>query len=81
MWDQVGQALSHSMTRMLSQLASLLPGIVALMAALLVAALVAWALAAILRRSLAGIDFDRRVAQCGLSGLAEWSPSKAPRSW
>lgn len=78
MWDQVGQALNHSMTRMLSQLASLLPGIIALMAALLVSALIAWVLAAILRRSLISIGFDRRVAQWGFAALAEWSPSKSP---
>ncbi len=34
MWEQVGQALRLSMTKMLSQLASLLPGIVALLTAL-----------------------------------------------
>jgi Mechanosensitive ion channel, conserved TM helix len=78
MWDQVGQALSHSMTRMLSQVASLLPGIVALFAALLVSAVVAWILAAILRRSLSSVDFDRRVAQWGFPTLAEWSPSRSP---
>ena len=38
MWDEVGQALSHSMTKMLSQFASLLPGILALMTALVVSA-------------------------------------------
>jgi hypothetical protein len=78
MWDQVGQALSHSMTRMLSQLASLLPGIAALIAALFVSALVAWVLAVIVRRSLIGIDFDRRVAQWGFPALAEWSPLESP---
>jgi hypothetical protein len=78
MWDQIGQALDYSMTRMLSQLASLLPGLVALIAALLVSALVAWVFATALRRSLDSLDFDRRVAQWGFSGLAEWSPSKSP---
>jgi hypothetical protein len=78
MWDQVGQALSQSMNRMLTQMASLLPGVVALIAALLISALVAWILAAILRRSLTGIDFDRRVAQWGFPALAEWSPFKSP---
>jgi hypothetical protein len=66
------------MTKMLSQLASLLPGIVALLTALILAGLFAWAVAAILRRSLAGFDFDRRVAQWGFPGLAEWSPSSSP---
>jgi hypothetical protein len=78
MWDEVGQALRLSMTRMLSQLASLLPGIVALVTALLVSALIAWAVAAILRRSLARLEFDRRVAQWGFPALVEWSPSSSP---
>jgi len=78
MWDQVGDALRLSMTKMLSQLASLLPGIVALLTALILAGLIAWVVAAILRRSLAGFDFDRRVAQWGFPGLAEWSPSSSP---
>jgi len=78
MWDQIGQAFSYSMTRMLGQLASLLPGIVALMAALLISTLVAWVFAATLRRSLTSIDFNRRVAQWGFSTLAQWSPSKSP---
>jgi len=78
MWDQVGQALRLSMTKMLSQVASLLPGILALMTALILAALIAWAIAAILRRSLTGVDFDRRVAQWGFPAMAEWSPSSSP---
>ncbi|MBZ5675133.1 MAG: hypothetical protein LAP61_12885 [Acidobacteriia bacterium] len=78
MWDQVGQALRLSMTKMLSQVASLLPGILALMTALILSALIAWAIAAILRRSLAGFDFDRRVAQWGFPAMAEWSPSSSP---
>ena len=78
MWDAVGQALKLSMTRMLSQLAGLLPGIVALATALLVAVLIAWILSALLRRSLAGVEFDQRVAQWGFPGIAEWSPSSSP---
>jgi hypothetical protein len=78
MWDQVGQALRLSMTKMLSQVASLLPGILALLTALILSALIAWLIAAILRRSLAGFDFDRRVAQWGFPAVAEWSPSSSP---
>jgi hypothetical protein len=78
MWDEVGQALKLSMTRMLSQLAGLLPGIVALGTALVVSALIAWALSAILRRSLARFEFDRRVTQWGFPALAEWSPLSSP---
>jgi Conserved TM helix len=78
MWDQVGQALSHSMTTMLSRMASLLPGIAALVVALLVSAAVARILAAIVRRSLTSINFDKRATQWGFRTLAELSPSKSP---
>lgn len=78
MWDQVGHALSHSMTGMLSRLASLLPGLVGLALALLISALVAWAVAAIARRSLTAVDFDESVAQWGFPALAEWSPARSP---
>ena len=78
MWDQVGDALSHSMTGMLSRLAALLPGIAALIVALLISILAAWVVAAILRRSLDRVDFDRRVAHWGFPGLADWSPARSP---
>ncbi len=78
MWAEVGQALSHSMTKMLSQLASLLPGVVALVTALFVSALAAWVFTAILRRSLDGFDFDHRVATWGFPALADWSPASSP---
>ena len=78
MWNQVGQALSQSMNRMLSEMASLLPGVLALFAALLLSAFAAWIIAAILRRSLTRIDFDRRAAQWGLLVPAGWTPVKSP---
>jgi hypothetical protein len=78
MWDEVGKALSHSMTRMLTQIAGLVPGVVALMTALVISALLAWVVAAILRRALLSFDFDRRVAQWGLPSPAEWSSSSSP---
>src|SRR5258708_24538406 len=78
MWDQVGQALSSSMARMLSQLAGLLPGTVALIAALLISALVAWMVAAIRRRSLRSVRFDHRVVQWGFPTLVQWSSTTSP---
>ena len=78
MWDQVGQALSTSMTSMLSKLAGLLPGTVALIAALLISALIAWMAAAILRRFLRSVDFDHRVVQWGFPALVQWSSSTSP---
>src|SRR5260221_75376 len=68
MWDEVEQALKLSMTKMLSQLASLLPGILALLIALIVSALFAWAVAAILRRSIAGNLIARFLARSVLIG-------------
>lgn len=78
MWDQVGKALNASMVRVLSQFASLLPGILALIVALFLSAVIAWALSAILRRSLMGIDFDRRVPKWGFPAVVEWSPANSP---
>ncbi len=78
MWEQVQQALSHSTTRVLSQVASLLPGIVALLLALLISIAVALLVSGIVRRLLTGIQFDERVARWGFPSLAEWSPGKSP---
>lgn len=66
------------MTKMLDQVANLLPGVVALIAALAVSALIAWAASTILRRSLTGLDFDRRVSRWGFRALRDWSPSSSP---
>ncbi|HEY1760582.1 MAG TPA: hypothetical protein VGG72_34725 [Bryobacteraceae bacterium] len=78
MWNEVGESLRLSMTKMLDQFASLLPGVLALIAALVISAVIAWAFSAILRRSLTGLDFDRRVKQWGFTGLCEWSPGSSP---
>jgi len=78
MWDQVGNSLSHSMAEMLNRFAGLLPGLAALVAALFIAALIAWILGVVLRRSLKGIDFDRRVQRWGFGALADWSPGRSP---
>jgi hypothetical protein len=78
MWNEVGQSLRLSMTKMLDQFASLLPGVMALIAALVVSALIAWAFSTILRRSLTGLAFDRRVSQWGFPALCEWSPASSP---
>lgn len=78
MWQQGQDALNQSMVRVLNQLASLVPGVVALIAAVLFASLVAGILYFILRRTLAGLQFDERLARWGLSSIANWSPSKSP---
>src|ERR1051326_6749861 len=78
MWEQVKQALNQSFERVIAGLANLLPGLAALVVALVFSALAAWVLAGLLRRFLRGINFDKRCAAWGLSGLAEWSPGKSP---
>jgi hypothetical protein len=78
MWDQGQRALNQAMIRVLSQLAGLLPGVVALIVAVLFSALVAGVLYFVLRRTLAGIEFDERLSRWGLGSLADWSPAKSP---
>jgi len=78
MWEQIHQALSLSTTRVLSQVAGLLPGIVALVLAVLLSAVLGIIVAGIARRSLAGIEFDQKVARWGFSSMADWSPGKSP---
>lgn len=78
MWEQVGQALSQSTTRVLSQVASLLPGLVALFLVIVISVIVAAIVAGILRHTLRRLDFDQRVMHWGLSQYSEWAPNKSP---
>lgn len=78
MWNQVRQALTESLARVITRVADLLPGMLALMVALLFSIILAWILASLLRRSLRSFDFDERLAHWGMSGLSEWSPSRSP---
>src|ERR1043166_9091932 len=78
MWEQVKQALNQSFDRVIAGLANLLPGLAALVVALVFSPPAAWVLGWLLRRFLRGINFDKRCAAWGLSGLAAWSPRKSP---
>jgi hypothetical protein len=79
MWLQIEQALDQSMIRVLNELASLLPGMAALILAVLVSMLVAWILTSLLRLSLRGLQFDKRLIQQGsVSSLIEWLPQNSP---
>jgi len=78
MWEQVKQALVDSTARFLTRFANLLPGLAALVIALLLSTVLAWILAGIVRRVLAGLDFDERLGRWGFSSLAEWSPMNSP---
>ena len=78
MWEQVRQALMDSTTHFLTRFANFLPGLAALILALLLSFMLAWVLATIVRRVLAGLDFDDRLQQWGFASLAEWSPMYSP---
>jgi hypothetical protein len=82
MGQQIHYALSQSAHRALFTLASFLPGLIAFLLALLLLTLVGAGLAALLRRVLASIRFDERLANShaitGLANIQEWSPSHSP---
>jgi hypothetical protein len=78
MWEQVQQALNQSMIRMLNELASLLPGMVALIVAVIFSTLLAGVMYFVLRRTLAGLQFDDKLTRWGFPTLADWAPSKSP---
>jgi hypothetical protein len=78
MWNQVEQALNQSATNVLTGMVGLLPGTIALLVSLILAALIGWGLGALMRRTLNGLDFDRRVAGWGGRDFAGWAGDKGP---
>jgi hypothetical protein len=78
MWNSIGEALSQSLSKILHRLADVAPGLVTLIAVLLLAGLAAWAVSALLRRTLVGLNFDRRASEWGVPALAEWPPARSP---
>jgi len=77
-WHHMSDALHQSLDRVLSLLISILPGILAFVVALVVLTLIGMALSALLRRGLAAIKFDERIARG--RGNADWAPSTSPTS-
>jgi hypothetical protein len=71
MWEQAKNALGQSMQRFLTQLASVLPGFVALIIAFLISILLAWIFGVMVRRLLARMRFDERLARWGLYSAGE----------
>lgn len=78
MWNQVEEALNHSMNSVITGAANLLPRLVALLVAFLVSALFAWLATVLVRRFLRGIDLDGTMARWGLFTPAEVSPLGSP---
>jgi hypothetical protein len=78
MWIQINEVLNRAMVRVTTAVADFLPGLLALLIILFFAIVVAFVLRVAIRRSLERAQFDRRIDQWGLSGLAEWSPAHSP---
>ena len=78
MLSQVNEILNQAAARITAGIAGFLPGLLALAVVLLLAIVAAWIARVLVRRSLRGVDFDRRVEQWGLAGIAEWSPRQSP---
>jgi hypothetical protein len=78
MWSQVEQALNQSATNVMTGIARLLPGTIALLVSIVVAIVLGWILAAVLRRALTGIEFDRLMVSWGWSDVAGWTGATSP---
>ena len=74
-WHHMSYALHQSLYRVLTLLIAVLPGILAFFVAILVFTVSGIVLSWVLRRSLAWIKFDQRLAK---KGGTDWTPSSSP---
>lgn len=75
-WRHMSEALNQSVNRVLSLLVAILPGILAFFIAFVFFTLIGMALSAVLRRLLASVRFDERIART--RGETDWTPSSSP---
>ncbi len=78
MLTHVNQILNQAAARISGSIANFLPGLLAMTVLLAFAVVVGWIVRVMIRRSLRGIDFDKRLERWGFSALADWSPSRSP---
>jgi len=78
MFSQIRIALTGSLERVLTKLATFLPGVVALLLAVLLLSLVGAGLAWIAKRLLTRVRFDERAGLENSAGVADWSPGHSP---
>jgi hypothetical protein len=78
MGGSVQGTFDDALVRVERLVAGFLPGVALMALVLLFSVLVAGLVRFALRRSLAGIDFDRRVHRWGLTSTGEWTPKNAP---
>jgi hypothetical protein len=74
-WHHMSDALHQSLYRVLTLLVAVLPGILAFFVALLVFTLIGALISFVLRRCLAWVRFDQRLAK---KRGADWAPSGSP---
>ncbi len=78
MWSDVEQAFQEGTHRVALLVAGFLPGVATMVLVIAFALGIAYIVRFALRRSLTGIDFDRRVHRWGLTTSSEWTPRNAP---
>jgi hypothetical protein len=78
MWHHMSDALHQSVLRVTSLLISVLPGLLAFIMAVALMALFGIVFSYLLRRILTMAKFDERMQRGNASGIAEWSPGRAP---
>ncbi len=78
MWGDVEQAFGKGVHRVALAVAGFIPGVLTMLLVLAFAIGIAYLVRFALRRSLAGIDFDRRVRRWGLTPTGEWAPKNSP---
>lgn len=78
MWTDVADAFRAGFHGVALEVARFLPGVLTMLLVLLFTLGLAVAVRFALRRSLAGVDFDRRVHRWGLTTTGEWLPRNAP---
>ncbi len=78
MTQDVSQAFQDGAHRVALAVAGFLPGVVGMALVLLFTIGIAFLVRFALRRSLSGVDFDRRVHRWGLTTTGEWTPRNSP---
>ncbi len=78
MWGDVAQAFRDGMHRVALSVAGFLPGFLTMLLVIGFSVAIAFVVRWALRRSLAGVDFDRRVHRWGLTPTGEWTPRDSP---
>ncbi len=78
MTEDVAQAFQEGAHRVALAVAGFLPGVLTMLLVLAFTVVIAFLVRFALRRSLSGIDFDRRVHRWGLTSTGEWTPRNAP---